>query len=99
VHPAWAAPIAKSSVRKPFPVGIAGVLAAAALPNFARFQARSKQSEAKVNLKAMFTAQRAFQAASDRHADVLERIRRHADVLERIRRHAASGGRAAARDE
>jgi hypothetical protein len=47
----------------------------------------------------MFTAQRAFQAASDRHADVLERIRRHADVLARIRRHAASGGRAAARDE
>ncbi|MFL5429513.1 MAG: type IV pilin protein [Myxococcales bacterium] len=47
-------------------VGIAGLLAAVALPNFARFQARSKQSEAKVNLKAMFTAQKAFVSERDR---------------------------------
>ena len=36
-------------------VAIVGLLAAVALPSFAKFQARSKQSEAKVNLKAMFT--------------------------------------------
>src|SRR4051794_29467549 len=47
-------------------VGIAGLLAAIALPNFARYQARSKQSEAKVNLKAMFTAQKAFVSERDR---------------------------------
>jgi type IV pilus assembly protein PilA len=39
-------------------VAIIGILAAIAIPNFIRFQAKSKQSEAKNNLKAVFTAQR-----------------------------------------
>jgi prepilin-type N-terminal cleavage/methylation domain-containing protein len=52
-------------------VGIVGLLAAIALPNFARFQARSKQSEAKVNLKAMFTAQRAFASERDRFSTLV----------------------------
>ncbi|HEX9605302.1 MAG TPA: prepilin-type N-terminal cleavage/methylation domain-containing protein, partial [Myxococcales bacterium] len=33
-------------------VAIIGILAAIAIPNFIKFQARSKQSEAKANLKA-----------------------------------------------
>jgi type IV pilus assembly protein PilA len=37
-------------------VAIIGILAAIAIPNFLKFQARAKQSEAKSNLKAMFTA-------------------------------------------
>jgi prepilin-type N-terminal cleavage/methylation domain-containing protein len=37
-------------------VAIIGILAAIAIPNFLKFQARAKQSEAKANLKAMFTA-------------------------------------------
>ena len=41
-------------------VAIIGILAAIAIPNFIRFQARSKQSEAKTNLKALFTAQKAY---------------------------------------
>jgi prepilin-type N-terminal cleavage/methylation domain-containing protein len=41
-------------------VAIIGILAAIAIPNFIKFQARSKQSEAKANLKAMFTAEKAF---------------------------------------
>jgi len=41
-------------------VAIIGILAAIAIPNFIKFQARSKQSEAKANLKAVFTAQKAF---------------------------------------
>src|SRR5690242_5514541 len=41
-------------------VAIIGILAAIAIPNFIKFQARSKQSEAKANLKAIFTAQKAF---------------------------------------
>jgi type IV pilus assembly protein PilA len=41
-------------------VAIIGILAAIAIPNFIRFQARSKQSEAKTNLKSMFTAQKAY---------------------------------------
>ena len=34
-------------------VAIIGILAAIAVPNFIRFQARSKQAEAKANLKAL----------------------------------------------
>src|SRR5712671_226821 len=47
-------------------VSIIGILAAFAIPNFVKFQARSKQSEAKANLKAMFTAEKAFLAEKDR---------------------------------
>jgi type IV pilus assembly protein PilA len=47
-------------------VAIIGILAAIAIPNFVKFQARSKQSEAKANMKAMFTAQKAFSAEKDR---------------------------------
>lgn len=39
-------------------VAIIGILAAIAIPNFIRFQARSKQAEAKTNLKAIFTGQK-----------------------------------------
>ena len=41
-------------------VAIIGILAAIAIPNFIKFQARSKQSEAKANLKAAFTAEKAY---------------------------------------
>lgn len=48
-------------------VAIIGILAAIAIPNFIRFQARSKQSEARGNLKAIFTAQKARFATDDRY--------------------------------
>ena len=48
-------------------VAIIGILAAIAIPNFIRFQARSKQSEAKTNLKALFTAQKSFFGEKDRY--------------------------------
>src|SRR5215218_6021088 len=48
-------------------VAIIGILAAIAIPNFIKFQARSKQSEAKGNLKAIFTAQRAYFQEYDRY--------------------------------
>lgn len=38
-------------------VAIIGILAAIAIPNFLKYQAKSKQSEAKTNLKGVFTAQ------------------------------------------
>src|SRR5512134_2115003 len=41
-------------------VAIIGILAAIAIPNFLKFQAKSKQSEAKTNLKAAFTAQTSY---------------------------------------
>jgi type IV pilus assembly protein PilA len=49
-------------------VAIIGILAAIAIPNFIRFQARSKQGEAKANLKAMFTAERSFFQEKDRYS-------------------------------
>jgi type IV pilus assembly protein PilA len=48
-------------------VAIIGILAAIAIPNFIKFQARSKQGEAKANLKAWFTTQRAFLQEKDRY--------------------------------
>jgi Tfp pilus assembly protein PilE len=47
-------------------VPVAGVLAAIAIPNFIRFQARSKQSECKANLRAAFQAERAWFDAHER---------------------------------
>ena len=38
-------------------VAIIGILAAIAIPNFIKFQARSKQGEAKSNLKSLFTTE------------------------------------------
>jgi type IV pilus assembly protein PilA len=55
-------------------VAIVGILSAIAIPNFAKFQARSKQTEARVNLKAMFTAQRAFVAERDRFSKLVNEI-------------------------
>jgi type IV pilus assembly protein PilA len=43
-------------------VAIIGILAAIAIPNFARFSAKSKQSEAKADLASLYTAERAFNA-------------------------------------
>jgi type IV pilus assembly protein PilA len=55
-------------------VAIIGVLAAIAIPNFIKFQARSKQSEAKANLKAIFTAQKAFFAEHDKYSEQASKI-------------------------
>lgn len=70
-------------------VAIIGILAAIAIPNFIRFQARSKQSEAKTNLKAIFTGQRSFFGERDTYSAVAanigfspERGNRYAYVLD-----------------
>jgi type IV pilus assembly protein PilA len=52
-------------------VAIIGILAAIAIPNFIKFQARSKQSEAKANLKALFTAEKAFMQEKDRYSSLV----------------------------
>lgn len=41
-------------------VAIIGILAAIAVPNFQRFQAKSRQSEAKANLGALYSCEKAF---------------------------------------
>src|SRR4051812_16802138 len=55
-------------------VAIIGILAAIAIPNFVKFQARSKQSEAKANLKAMFTAEKAYAAEKDKFSVLVGEI-------------------------
>jgi len=55
-------------------VAIIGILAAIAIPNFIKFQARSKQGEAKANLKAWFTTQRAFLQEKDRYEENIKTI-------------------------
>ncbi len=51
-------------------VAIIGILAAIAIPNFLRFQAKSKQSEAKTNLGGIFTAEVSYRAEHDQYADL-----------------------------
>ncbi len=55
-------------------VAIIGILAAIAIPNFIKFQARSKQSEAKANLKASFTAMKAFYQEKDKYSSIVTEI-------------------------
>jgi type IV pilus assembly protein PilA len=55
-------------------VAIIGILAAIAIPNFIKFQARSKQSEAKANLKAAFTAEKAYYQENDTFSNFASQI-------------------------
>ncbi|MBX5484680.1 MAG: prepilin-type N-terminal cleavage/methylation domain-containing protein [Myxococcaceae bacterium] len=55
-------------------VAIIGILAAIAIPNFIKFQARSKQGEAKANLKSLFTAQKSFYQEKDRYSESIVEI-------------------------
>jgi type IV pilus assembly protein PilA len=50
-------------------VAIIGILAAIAIPNFLKFQAKSKQSEAKSNLGAIFTGQVAYLGEANAYGD------------------------------
>ena len=50
-------------------VAIIGILAAIAIPNFIKFQARSKQGEAKAISKSFFTTQRSFLQEKDRYSN------------------------------
>lgn len=45
-----------------------GIIAAVAIPNFVRYQAKAKQSEAKVNIRSLFTAQKARYAETDAYS-------------------------------
>ena len=54
-------------------VAIIGILAAIAIPNFLKYQAKSKQSEAKVNLKAIFTSEQSYFAEKNTY-DTLDNV-------------------------
>ena len=51
-------------------VAIIGILAAIAIPNFLRFQAKSKQSEAKTNLGGVFVAETAYFSENNKYEDL-----------------------------
>ncbi len=50
------------------PVVVLPIYLAIAIPNFVKFQARSKQMECKVNLKSAYTAERSFQAQNNAYS-------------------------------
>ncbi len=51
-------------------VAIIGILAAIAIPNFLRYQAKSRQSEAKTNLAGIFVAETSFFGEQGRYSDM-----------------------------
>jgi type IV pilus assembly protein PilA len=55
-------------------VAIIGILAAIAIPNFIKFQARSKQAECKSNLRSFFTAERSFFQEKDRYSESINEV-------------------------
>lgn len=46
-----------------------GTVSAIAIPNFIRFQARSKQMECKTNLKTLFTAEKTYRGENNTYTD------------------------------
>lgn len=50
-------------------VAIIGILAAIAIPNFLRYQAKSRQAEAKTNLGGVFVAETAYFGEQGRYSD------------------------------
>ena len=52
-------------------VAIIGVLSAVAIPNFKKYQAKSKTSEAKLQLSSIYSAETAFMADADSYATCL----------------------------
>lgn len=53
-------------------VGIIGILSAVAIPNFKRYQAKAKTSEAKLNLASIFTAEISLNGDYDSYGDCLQ---------------------------
>lgn len=51
-------------------VAIIGILAAIAIPNFVKFQCRSKQSEAKTSLKSLYVSEESYRAEWDKYIAV-----------------------------
>jgi type IV pilus assembly protein PilA len=61
-------------VSVPVVVAIIGILAAIAIPNFIRFQSRSKQTECKANLKALAMGARAYFEENNRYTTRLSEL-------------------------
>jgi len=57
-----------------FGLVILGILAAIAIPDFMKFQAKAKQSEAKTNLGQIFTSQVAYYGANNTYGETFDQI-------------------------
>ena len=55
-------------------VAIIGILAAVGIPQFSKFQAKSRQSEIKANLGALFTAENAFRSEYNHYSIDLRNV-------------------------
>lgn len=55
-------------------IAIIGILAAIAIPNFLRYQAKAKQSEAKTNLASIHTAETAYFAENNTYTEDFGKI-------------------------
>lgn len=55
-------------------VAIIGILSAIAIPNFQRFQSKSRQAEVKADLAAIYTAQTAFRTEYQQYSAYFEHI-------------------------
>lgn len=55
-------------------VAIIGILAAVAIPNYQKYQARARQSEAKIALGAIFTAEKSFSTEQSTYSSCLVNI-------------------------
>ncbi len=55
-------------------VPVIGIQAAIAIPNFIRFQARSKQSECKTTLKALYVAEKSYESEKGKFSDSFEEV-------------------------
>jgi type IV pilus assembly protein PilA len=73
-------------------LAIVGILAAVAIPSFTRFQARSKQSEAKANLKALSVAEKAFLQEKERYSPLVSEVGFSPERNNRYAYYLVSGG-------
>lgn len=55
-------------------VGIIGILVAIAAPNFARYQSKARQSEAKIGLSAVYAGEKSFYSEYSSYASSLDAI-------------------------
>lgn len=55
-------------------VAIIGILAAVAIPNFQKYQSRARQSEAKIGLSALYTAEKAYATEQSTYSACLNQM-------------------------
>jgi len=63
--PGWVIGLIACAVAAPVIVAMVGILAAIAIPNFIKYQSRSKQSLARANLTTLWTAEQAYAKTHD----------------------------------